>query len=147
MDTKQITNIFKESNKYSIQTLEPYEEEIIEQLIDKYHQMSQLNKINMMVFLQCIYTPTIEAICKGKTNEVLNFCFTYPGRDLPNDGNPALMAILDLMPENRLEVKENEYTKKLGLWLSYDYTVYWVPEKVHKLILSGFKRLSMELKS
>jgi len=49
--------------------------------------MSQLNKINMMVFLQCINTPKIEAICKGKTNEVLNFCFTYPRRDLPDDGN------------------------------------------------------------
>jgi len=145
MDNNKDTNVLKDSSQFSNPILDPYEEEIIEQLINKYHQMSQLNKINMMVFLQCIHTPNIKAICEGNANRVLNFCFTYQGRDLPDDGNPALIAILELMPENRLEVKENEYTKKLGIWLCYDYTVYWVPEKVNKLISSSFNRL-MELK-
>jgi len=35
MDTKQNTNIFKDSNIFSIQILEPYEEEIIDLIILK----------------------------------------------------------------------------------------------------------------
>ena len=49
----------------------------------------------------------------GKQHKKVSVIFSYPPRGHPNDGNPALMMIVELLhEEKKLSVKENEYTKQ-----------------------------------
>jgi hypothetical protein len=54
-----------------------------------------------------------------------NATFSYPPRGGENDGNPALQAILSILPGHKLCVSENEYTKARAIWLCEDYRVVW----------------------
>lgn len=51
--------------------------------------------------------------------------FSYPLRGGQNDGNPALRAILSLLPNHKMVVSENEYTKARAIWLCEDFNVVW----------------------
>ena len=49
--------------------------------------------------------------------------FSYPERGGQNDGNPALKAILSILPRKKLVVKENPYTAARAVWLCEDFKV------------------------
>lgn len=51
--------------------------------------------------------------------------FSYPLRGGENDGNPALQAILAILPGHKMVVRENEYTKARAIWFCEDYRVVW----------------------
>jgi len=61
--------------------------------------------------------------------------FSYPPRGGKNDGNPALVAIMQLIPKSRLNIEENEYTHQRAIWLCEDFTVSW-PKKASQSILT-----------
>ena len=61
--------------------------------------------------------------------------FSYPPRGGKNDGNPALIAIMQLIPKSRLTVEENEYTRQRAIWLCEDFTVTW-PRKQSQAVLT-----------
>jgi hypothetical protein len=49
--------------------------------------------------------------------------FSYPPRGGQNDGNPSLLAILKILPRQKLVVKENPYTRARAIWLCEDFKV------------------------
>jgi len=49
--------------------------------------------------------------------------FSYPQRGGQNDGNPALKAILELLPRKKLVVSENPYTRAKAIWYCEDFKV------------------------
>ena len=67
--------------------------------------------------------------------------FSYPSRGGKNDGNPALMAILEMIPCKKLVVKENEYTRQRAIWLCHDFTVTWSPKKTQHILQSAFGQI------
>jgi len=66
----------------------------------------------------------IEADEQSK-NRFTHLTFSYPERGGKNDGNPALQAILSILPDHKLAVSENEYTKARAIWLCEDFCVSW----------------------
>lgn len=64
-----------------------------------------------------------------------NAVFSYPLRGGQNDGNPALKAILSILPGHKMVVRENEYTKARAIWLCEDYQVVW-SKKTAESVLS-----------
>jgi hypothetical protein len=64
-----------------------------------------------------------------------NAVFSYPPRGGQNDGNPALQAILTILPGHKMVVSENEYTKARAIWLCEDYRVVW-SKKTAESVLS-----------
>ena len=66
----------------------------------------------------------IEADEQSK-NRSTHLTFSYPERGGKNDGNPALQAILSILPNHKLVVSENEYTKARAIWLCEDFRVCW----------------------
>jgi hypothetical protein len=71
----------------------------------------------------------------------VNETFSYPSRGGKNDGNPALMAILEMIPCRKLVVKENEYTRQRAIWLCHDFTVTWSPKKAQHILQAAFEQL------
>jgi hypothetical protein len=67
--------------------------------------------------------------------------FSYPSRGGKNDGNPALMAILEMIPCKKLVVKENEYTRQRAIWLCHDFTVSWSPKKTQHILQAAFDQI------
>jgi hypothetical protein len=67
--------------------------------------------------------------------------FSYPKRGGKNDGNPALMAILDMIPCEKLVVEENEYTRARAIWLCHDFTVTWSPKKAQHILQAAFDQI------
>jgi len=67
--------------------------------------------------------------------------FSYPPRGGKNDGNPALMAILEMTPCKKLVVKENEYTRQRAIWLCHDFTVTWSPKKTQHILQAAFDQI------
>ena len=61
--------------------------------------------------------------------------FQYPARGGQNDGNPALKAILSILPRKKLVVKENPYTAARAIWLCEDFKVTF-NQKKSKVILT-----------
>jgi hypothetical protein len=62
---------------------------------------------------------------KQSKNRSTHLTFSYPERGGKNDGNPALQAILSILPNHKLVVSENEYTKARAIWLCEDFRVCW----------------------
>jgi hypothetical protein len=73
-------------------------------------------------YLQTMLESGGNADCRLRT---ANAVFSYPPRGGVNDGNPALQAILSIVPGHKMVVKENEYTKARAIWLCEDYRVVW----------------------
>lgn len=63
--------------------------------------------------------------------------FSYPLRGGQNDGNPALQAILSILPGHKLVVSENEYTKARAIWLCEDYRVVWSKKTAENVLSSA----------
>lgn len=80
----------------------------------------------------------------GQDTKVLrntHVTFSYPKRGGKNDGNPALMAILEMIPCEKLVVEENEYTRVRNIWLCHDYTVTWSPKKAQHILQAAFDQI------
>ena len=67
--------------------------------------------------------------------------FSYPKRGGKNDGNPALMAILEMIPCEKLVVEENEYTRQRAIWLCHDFTVTWSPKKAQNILQAAYDKI------
>lgn len=109
--------------------------------VNKFKQMDQLQRTNTLTFLHGMVQRSIDAYINGKQHQEVSVTYTYPARGHPNDGNPALMTILDLMPDKNLSVKENEYTKQQSIWLCEDFTVSWNPKKNHTILYSAYEQI------
>ena len=119
-----------------------YETEKVNEFVSKFNNMDQLQKTNSLTFLHGMVQRSLEAYINGTQNQEVSVTYSYPARGHPNDGNPALMSILELMPEKKLLIKENEYTKEQAIWLCEDYIVSWNPKNYHTILSSAYEQIS-----
>ena len=73
--------------------------------------------------------------------------FSYPPRGGENDGNPALRAVLSILPEHKMGVKENEYTKARAIWLCEDYHVAWKKRVSANVLLQALQFVEASLEA
>ena len=134
MATKRIRTI--------TQAAELQQTTLLDKFMEKYRQMEPGKQAQVKTYLTWMMSQPNDAVDGTKYPKSVSATFSYPSRGEPNDGNPALMVILDLIPKRKLVVKENEYTKQRAIWLCEDFTVQWCP-KNGDILTKAFDRLSL----
>ena len=124
------------------QEAELEEQTLLDNFMEKYEQMKPEKQAQVTTYLTLMMSQSIGSFDGTKYPKSVSATFSYPGRGEPNDGNPALMSILDLIPKRKLVVEENEYTKQRAIWLCEDFTVQWCP-KNGDILTKAFDRLSL----
>lgn len=114
---------------------------LLKTFVEKYQQMNPTTQHEVIEYLtQMLKKTRDEAALQGKS-KMATATFSYPPRGHPNDGNPALMAILDIIPQKTLTVEENEYTRQRAIWLCEDFTVEWEAEKAKPILTDALAKL------
>ena len=119
----------------------PQQTPLIDNFIEKYQKMGPEKQEQVKTYLTLMMNQSNDSFDGTKYPKLVSATFSYPGRGEPNDGNPALMAILDLIPKRKLVVEENEYTKQRAIWLCEDFTVQWCPKNVD-ILTKAFDRMT-----
>lgn len=94
------------------------------QNLEEFKRKCQGMQANTLGLVAKYLKQMIEADEQSK-NRSTHLTFSYPERGGQNDGNPALQAILSILPNHKLVVSENEYTKARAIWLCEDFRVSW----------------------
>jgi hypothetical protein len=110
----------------------------IEGFIDKVSQMPSDTKHLVEKYMgemlgQCVSSD-------GRKNGEVTF--SYPHRGGKNDGNPALKAILELLPRKKLVVKENPYAAARAIWLCEDFKVTFNQKQTKKVLTEALAGLN-----
>jgi len=105
----------------------------IKDFINQYQEMPLKTQLLVETYLHVMFEKGVEAE-QPTDKKKADVTFSYPARGDANDGNPALMAILELVPDKKLVVKENEYSRQRAIWLCEDFTVSWSPSKSHLVL-------------
>jgi hypothetical protein len=115
----------------------------IDEFVKKYQQMPYAKQSNLICYLTMMMSHSVDIYpdANGQYPKTVDITFSYPARGEPNDGNPELMAILELIPGNKLTVKENEYTRQRAIWLCEDFTVKWDPKKASAILTEALGKL------
>ena len=127
------------SKRIRTRTLE--ETTLLDNFIEKYQKMEPGKQAQVKTYLTVMMTQSNDSFDGTKYPKSVSATFSYPSRGEANDGNPALMAILDLIPKRKLVVEENEYTKQRAIWLCEDFTVEWSP-KNGDILTKAFDRMT-----
>jgi hypothetical protein len=93
------------------------------------------------------YLQTMIESANAHSLRCANAVFSYPTRGGENDGNPALQAILSILPGHKLCVKENEYTKARAIWLCEDYRVVWSKKTAENVLSEALQIVEAELEA
>jgi len=67
--------------------------------------------------------------------------FSYPHHGGQNDGNPALKAILEILPRKKLVVSENPYTREKAIWFCEDFKVTFNQKQTRDVLTKAMARL------
>ena len=110
----------------------------IPEFLETYKQMPEETQLLTKSYLRTM----IDKV--GQDTKVLrntHETFSYPKRGGKNDGNPALMAILEMSTCKKLVVTENEYTKQRAIWLCHDYRVTWSQKKTQHILQAAYDQI------
>lgn len=125
----------------SIGSLTDQEKDMIQQFLTRFQQMDQLQRSNTHKYLSSMIDCSRASLLSGKQQEKASVIFSYPERGHPNDGNPALKSIVQLIRAGKLTVKENEYTKQKAIWLCEDFKVSWKPKNNHAILTNALEQI------
>lgn len=128
-------------NSIAIGTLTDQEKDMIHRFVSKFQQMDQVQRSNTQKYLSAMVDCSQATFISGKQNEKVSVIFSYPPRGHPNDGNPALMSVAQLLHAKKLTVKENEYSKQRAIWLCEDFKVSWKPENNHAILANALEQI------
>lgn len=113
----------------------------INTFVEKYHQMDPAKQQQVITYLTEMLRKTADDAPLQRKSKTATITFSYPQRGHPNDGNPALMAILDLMQQKELVVEENDYTRERAIWLCHDYNISWKPDINNTILANALERI------
>jgi hypothetical protein len=121
--------------------LTDHEKEMILQFVTKFQKMEPLQRSNTQTYLSAMVDCSRSAFIDGKQHKKVSVIFSYPPRGHRNDGNPALMSVVELIHAKKLTVKENEYTKQKATWLCEDFNVSWTPKNNHPILANALEQI------
>ncbi len=129
-------------NSVNIPThLTEQEKHMIHQFVTKFQQLDPFQRRNTLTYLSAMVDCSRSNFIDGKQHKKVSVIFSYPPRGHPNDGNPALMMVLELLHEKKLTVKENEYSKQRAIWLCEDFKVGWTPKHNHAILANALEQI------
>ena len=111
----------------------------INEFAEAVRQMPEETQLLVKNYLRIMIDKTAHTL--PATSTKAKETFSYPSRGGKNDGNPALMAILEMIPCKKLVVEENEYTRQRAIWLCHDFTVTWSPKKTQHILQAAFEQI------
>ena len=117
------------------------EKHMIQQFVTKFQQMDPFQKRNTLTYLSAMVDCSRSTFIDAKQHKKVSVIFSYPPRGHRNDGNPALMSVVELIHAKKLTVKENEYTKQKAIWLCEDFKVSWTPKNNHAILANALEQI------
>jgi hypothetical protein len=113
----------------------------INKFVENYQHMDTAKQEQVVTYLTEMLRKTADDAPLQRKSKTATITFSYPKRGHPNDGNPALMAIFDIMPQKELVIKENDYTRERAIWLCHDYNISWKPDINNTILANALERI------
>jgi hypothetical protein len=129
---------------FQMDPLNELEQDKIRQFQTKFQQMDQFQRRTTISYLSAMVDQSRSAFLAGKQHKKTSVTFSYPQRGHPNDGNPALMSVIQLLQTRKLTVKENEYSKERAIWLCEDFNVSWKPKNNHSILANALEQIGKQ---